>query len=168
MKQEKLSILFPRQDEVTYQLIPEETWHDLGMDALAEKVARQPQEVPLIQRVMMSLTDDPAVAAFRCSVFADILRDAVCSVTAASECRFNYPIQPKRSRFFAQMAKSGNIPATVAEEDDFRQNFSFALFAGQFLIDDLDQTLFKQSGAKRRKNFPLHPGYARWNIGIFE
>ena len=74
MKQEKLSILFPCRDEVTYRLIPEETWHDLGMDALAEKVARQPQEVPLIQRVMMSLTDSPAVAAFRCSVFADILR----------------------------------------------------------------------------------------------
>ena len=74
MKQEKLSILFPCRDEVTYHLIPEETWHDLGMDALAEKVACQPQEVPLIQRVMMSLTDSPAVAAFRCSVFADILR----------------------------------------------------------------------------------------------
>ncbi len=74
MKNEKLSILFPYQDRVAYQLIPEETWHDLGMDALAEKVARQPQEIPLIQRVMMSLTDDPAVAAFRCSVFGDILR----------------------------------------------------------------------------------------------
>ena len=39
MKQEKLSILFPRQDEVTYREIPEESWHDLGLDALTEKVA---------------------------------------------------------------------------------------------------------------------------------
>ena len=74
MKQSKLSILFPRQDEVTYQEIPEESWHDLGLDALAEKVASQPAEVPLIRRVMMSLTADPAVAAFRSDVFEDILR----------------------------------------------------------------------------------------------
>ena len=73
MKQSKLSILFPRQDEVTYREIPEESWHDLGMDALAEKVAAQPQEVQLIRRVMMCLTPDPEVAAFRSDVFRDIL-----------------------------------------------------------------------------------------------
>ena len=74
MKQPKLSILFPRQDEVTYREIPEESWHDLGLDTLSEKVARLPQEVPLIRRVMMSLTADPQVAAFRSDVFEDILR----------------------------------------------------------------------------------------------
>ena len=71
---EKLSILFPRQEEVTYREIPEETWHDLGLDAIAEKVAAKPQEVPLIRRVMMNLTADPRVAAFRIDVFEDILR----------------------------------------------------------------------------------------------
>ena len=71
---EKLSILFPRQEEVTYREIPEETWHDLGLDAIAEKVAAKPQEVPLIRRVMMNLTADPRVAAFRIHVFEDILR----------------------------------------------------------------------------------------------
>ncbi len=74
MKQPKLSILFPRQDEVTYREIPEESWHDLGLDALTEKVAAQPQEVPLLRRVMMSLTADPQVAAFRSDVFEDIMR----------------------------------------------------------------------------------------------
>ena len=74
MKQNKLSILFPYQDEVTYREIPEESWHDLGLDALTEKVASQPQEVPLLRRVMMSLTADPRVAAFRSDVFEDILR----------------------------------------------------------------------------------------------
>lgn len=73
MAQSKLSILFPRQEEVIYQEIPEESWHDLGLDALTEKVAAQPQEVPLLRRVMMSLTPDPAVAAFRSDVFQDIL-----------------------------------------------------------------------------------------------
>ena len=74
MKQSQLSILFPRQEEVTYREIPEETWHDLGLDILAEKVASQPQEVQLIRRVMMSLTADPRVAAFRSDVFEDIMR----------------------------------------------------------------------------------------------
>ena len=74
MKQEKLSILFPRQDEVTYREIPEESWHDLGLDAIMEKIAAKPQEVPLIRRVMMNLTADPRVAAFRIDVFDDILR----------------------------------------------------------------------------------------------
>ncbi len=74
MKQSKLSILFPRQDEVTYREIPEESWHDLGLDALTEKVAGQPQEVPLLRRVMASLTADPQAAAFRSDVFEDMLR----------------------------------------------------------------------------------------------
>ena len=74
MKQSKLSILFPFQDEVTYREIPEESWHDLGLDALTEKTAAQPQEVPLLRRVMMSLTPDPRVAAFRSDVFEDMLR----------------------------------------------------------------------------------------------
>ena len=50
MKQEKLSILFPRQDEVTYREIPEESWHDLGLDAITERIAAKPQEIPLIRR----------------------------------------------------------------------------------------------------------------------
>ncbi len=71
---EKLSILFPRQEEVTYREIPEESWHDLGLDAITEKVAAKPQEIPLLRRVMMSLTADPQVAAYRIDVFEDILR----------------------------------------------------------------------------------------------
>lgn len=74
MKQSKLSILFPRQDEVVYREIPEESWHDLGLDALTEKVAAQPQELPLLRRVMMNLTADPQVAAFRSDVFEDMMR----------------------------------------------------------------------------------------------
>ena len=74
MKQNDLSILFPWQDEVVYREIPEESWHDLGLDALTEKVAVKPQEVQLLRRVMMSLTADPRVAAFRSDVFEDMLR----------------------------------------------------------------------------------------------
>ena len=74
MKTSKLSLLFPDQDRITYRMIPEETWHDLGMDAVAEKVANQASELAMIQQVMRSLTPDPAVTAFRCGVFEDILR----------------------------------------------------------------------------------------------
>ena len=74
MKQNKLSILFPDQEHVTYQLLPEETWHNLGLDALVEKVAQQPSEVPLLQRVLCSLTADPEVSRFRCDVFEDLYR----------------------------------------------------------------------------------------------
>ena len=73
MKTSEMSILYPCQEEVTYREIPEESWHDLGLDALAEKVAARPQEVELIRRVMMFLSPDPRVAAFRCDVFEDIL-----------------------------------------------------------------------------------------------
>ena len=73
MKHEPLSILFPWQSEVTYRELPESAWHDLGMDVIAGKVAAQPQEIPLIRRVMTSMTADPRVTAFRCDVFADVL-----------------------------------------------------------------------------------------------
>ncbi len=73
MKHEPLSILFPRRNSTACRQLPDTAWHDLGMDVIAAKVASEPHEVPLIQRVMTALTDDPEVAAFRCGVFADIL-----------------------------------------------------------------------------------------------
>lgn len=72
MAESGLSILFPDQEHVTYAMISEETWHDLGLDAVVEKVAKTPQEGPLLQRVMASLTPDPAVSRFRADVFADL------------------------------------------------------------------------------------------------
>ena len=74
MKTSKLSLLFPDQDRVTYRMISEENWHDLGLDAVTEKVTAVPQEQMMIQQVMRSLTDDSAVTAFRCGVFEDMLR----------------------------------------------------------------------------------------------
>lgn len=74
MKTNQLSLLFPDQDRVVYRMISEETWHDLGMDAVTEKLSAQPQEQMMIAQVMRSLTADPAVTAFRCGVFEDILR----------------------------------------------------------------------------------------------
>ena len=74
MKTNQLSLLFPDQDRVVYRMISEETWHDLGLDAVTEKLSAQPQEQMMIAQVMRSMTADPAVTAFRCGVFEDILR----------------------------------------------------------------------------------------------
>ena len=74
MKNNKLSLLFPDQERVEYRMISEETWHDLGLDALTEKLTAVPQEQMMIAQVMRSLTADPAVTAFRCGVFEDMLR----------------------------------------------------------------------------------------------
>ena len=74
MKTNKLSLLFPDQDRVAYQMISEETFHDLGLDALTEKLSPQAQEQIMIAQVMRGMTADPAVTAFRCGVFEDMLR----------------------------------------------------------------------------------------------
>ncbi len=73
MAENRLSILFPWQDRVTYQPLAQETWHNLGLDAIVSKVAQTPQEIPLLERVMTSLTADPGVARFRSDVFEDLL-----------------------------------------------------------------------------------------------
>ena len=74
MNMTKLSLLFPDQDRITYQVIPEEAWHDLGMDTLTAKLTTEPQELQVIRQVMRSLTADPRAAAFRAGVFEDMLR----------------------------------------------------------------------------------------------
>ncbi len=74
MAEAKLSILFPDGETVRWQVMGEETWHDLGLDEIVRRVTALPQEQELIRRVMTSLTDDPAVSRFRADVFDDLLR----------------------------------------------------------------------------------------------
>ena len=70
----KLTILFPDQDRITYQPMPDETVHDLGLDTLCQKVASDPKEQAMILQVLRSLTPDPGVARFRADVFDDLFR----------------------------------------------------------------------------------------------
>ena len=74
MKTDQLSLLFPDQDRVTYELISEETWHDLGMDAITGKLTSEPMELAMIRQVMRALTPDARVAEYRAAVFEDMLR----------------------------------------------------------------------------------------------
>ena len=74
MNTKHLSLLFPDQDRVIYQPIPDTAWHDLGMDAMIKNLTSEPKELPMIRQVMRSLSPDPRVAEFRSGVFEDMLR----------------------------------------------------------------------------------------------
>jgi len=74
MKREPLTILFPGHESVSWKALSEETLHDLGLDALIEKLTKQEKEQTLIRQIMGQVTADPSVAAFRCEVFDDLYR----------------------------------------------------------------------------------------------
>ncbi|MCR5249177.1 MAG: DNA mismatch repair protein [Lachnospiraceae bacterium] len=72
-KNRKISILFPPMADIPFRTMTDTAWHDLGMDALCEKLSPKANERGLIAQAMKAMTDDPAVSAFRIGVFEDIL-----------------------------------------------------------------------------------------------
>ena len=68
----KLTILFPDQDRIEYRAMSDETMHDLGLDALCQKVTAEPREQAMILQVLRSLSPDPGVARYRAEVFDDL------------------------------------------------------------------------------------------------
>ena len=68
----KLTILFPDQDRIEYRAMSDETMHDLGLDALCQKVTTEPREQAMILQVLRSLSPDPGVARYRAEVFDDL------------------------------------------------------------------------------------------------
>ena len=73
MKRDRLTILFPWPDSVTYRQLSDETLHDLGIDSVCAEVTRNEKEQYLISRVLGSVTPDARVARYRTEVFGDIL-----------------------------------------------------------------------------------------------
>lgn len=72
----QLSILTPPGfDPATLRPMSPIVWHDLGMDAICDAMATKEDHRSVLRMVMMNLTDDPKVAAFRGAVFEDILRN---------------------------------------------------------------------------------------------
>ena len=69
---EKLTILFPFQDRITYRSLSDETMHDLGLDALCREVTPEPKEQAMLLQVLRSVTPEPEVARFRADVFDDL------------------------------------------------------------------------------------------------
>lgn len=73
MKTEKLTILFPWQERVTYKQLSDEAVHDLGIEELCNEAGTTPQERRILLRTLSNLTRDVNVANFRSAVFADLL-----------------------------------------------------------------------------------------------
>jgi hypothetical protein len=72
-KKRIVSILFPNDDTISYHTMPDTAWHDLGLDALCEKLTNKGNERTMIASVMRTMTDDPQVAKFRIDIFDDLL-----------------------------------------------------------------------------------------------
>lgn len=71
MSSSKISLIYPVGTDGMNPL-KETVIHDLGLDAICEKVAGKPQEQNILLKVLSSVTDDPAVTRYRCEVFRDI------------------------------------------------------------------------------------------------
>ena len=74
MAREPLTILFPSSGTGTWNALPEETIHDLGLDAMIEKLTKMEKEQVLIRQIMAQLSPSAEVARFRCEVFDDLYR----------------------------------------------------------------------------------------------
>ena len=68
-----ISILYPRQEEVSYRQLSSLSCHDLALDVLCQKLAGAPKEEALIMSILSKLTTDPEVSEYRQKVFVDIL-----------------------------------------------------------------------------------------------
>ena len=67
----KLSLIWPIERE-RMNALEGTVIHDLGLDAICEKVAAKPQEQGILLSVLSAMTDDPAVTRYRLEVFRDI------------------------------------------------------------------------------------------------
>ncbi|MBR1470083.1 MAG: DNA mismatch repair protein [Lachnospiraceae bacterium] len=72
-KKRTVSILFPLDESIAYHTMPDAAWHDLGMDAICEKLTPKANERGMIASVMRTMTDSASAARFRGEVFADLL-----------------------------------------------------------------------------------------------
>lgn len=74
METKNISILHPSfADQNSYKPMSPVTWHDLGMDAICDAITKKEEERTVLKKVMMNLSSNPAVAAYRGEVFEDIL-----------------------------------------------------------------------------------------------
>lgn len=70
---EELSLLHPAGEDPNYQVLPEETAHDLSLDQICETLTKMEPERNLIRRIMSRISGRPEVIQYRCNVFEDIL-----------------------------------------------------------------------------------------------
>ena len=68
------SLLYPGGERPEYKVLSETAAHDLSLESVIGCLTKLEPEKKMMQRIMMHLTDDPAVIQYRCDVFEDILR----------------------------------------------------------------------------------------------
>ena len=73
-KYEEISLLHPPGVDPKYQMLPEETAHDLSLEQICAELTKMEPERNLIRRTMMRISGDPQVIKYRCDIFEDILR----------------------------------------------------------------------------------------------
>lgn len=70
------SILFPNENSISeMKNLSETTLHDLGLDQIIKSLSNKEVEQNFIQKTMSLISADPALAAYRCNVFEDILNN---------------------------------------------------------------------------------------------
>ena len=73
-KYEEISLLHPPGVDPKYQMLPEETAHDLSLEQICAELTKMEPDRNLIRRTMMQISGDPQVIKYRCDIFEDILR----------------------------------------------------------------------------------------------
>lgn len=68
------SLLQPAVAEIKYRRLPDNTMHDLGLDAFCQEVSSDAKERRLIANILSQITDDSGVAVYRQQIFGDIFR----------------------------------------------------------------------------------------------
>ncbi len=71
---QEFSLLYPGNVMPEYQILPEDTAHDLAVDGFCSLLSEMEPERKIIRSVMTHITGDPRVIQYRCDVFEDILR----------------------------------------------------------------------------------------------
>ncbi|MBQ1208700.1 MAG: DNA mismatch repair protein [Lachnospiraceae bacterium] len=70
----ELSLLYPVNMDPEYKLLPDETLHDLSLEAICKELSKEGPERFLIYRIMSAISGKEEVIKYRCDVFEDVLR----------------------------------------------------------------------------------------------
>lgn len=71
---QEFSLLYPGKKIPEYEILPEDTAHDLAVDAFCSLLSEMEPERKIIRSIMTHISGDSRVIRYRCDIFEDILR----------------------------------------------------------------------------------------------
>lgn len=71
---QELSLLYPGAKRPEYEILPEDTAHDLALDEFCSRLSPMEPVRQVIRSIMTHISGDSQVIRYRCDVFQDILR----------------------------------------------------------------------------------------------